>query len=43
MNEYFFWLRSDYFCKHLLGDYSSTVDMIEISKDEEQSGGKKRR
>ncbi|MCG2817323.1 MAG: S9 family peptidase [Candidatus Aminicenantes bacterium] len=43
MNEYFFWLRSDYFCKHLLGDYSSTVDMIEISKDEEQTGDKKRR
>ena len=22
MNEYFFWLRGDYFCKHLIGDYS---------------------
>jgi dipeptidyl aminopeptidase/acylaminoacyl peptidase len=22
MNEYFFWLRADYFCKHLIGDYS---------------------
>ena len=31
MNEYFFWIRGDYFCKHLIGDYSDNVDIIEIS------------
>ena len=33
MNEYFFWIRGDYFCKHLIGDYSDNVDIIEISGD----------
>jgi dipeptidyl aminopeptidase/acylaminoacyl peptidase len=28
MNDYWFWLRADYFCKHLIGDYSQSVDMI---------------
>jgi dipeptidyl aminopeptidase/acylaminoacyl peptidase len=36
MNEYFFWLRSDYFCKHLIGDYSSGVDIKEINIEKEQ-------
>ena len=33
MNEYFFGIRGDYFCKHLIGDYSDNVDIIEISGD----------
>jgi len=33
MNEYFFWIRGDYFCKHLIGNYSDNVDIIEISGD----------
>jgi dipeptidyl aminopeptidase/acylaminoacyl peptidase len=33
MNEYFFWLRADYFCQHLLGDYSNSVDMVEMNAE----------
>jgi dipeptidyl aminopeptidase/acylaminoacyl peptidase len=39
MNEYFFWLRADYFCKHLIGDFSQSVDMIELSREIEMGGG----
>jgi dipeptidyl aminopeptidase/acylaminoacyl peptidase len=42
MNEYFFWLRADYFCKHLIGDYSQTVDIEELNREEEQSGKRRR-
>lgn len=37
MGNYWFWLKSDYFCKHLLGDYSMSVDMIELSREVDQS------
>ncbi len=33
MNEYFFWLRADYFCEHLLGDYAKSVDIVELNDD----------
>jgi dipeptidyl-peptidase-4 len=33
MDEYFFWLRGDYFCKHLIGDYANSVDIIEINRE----------
>ena len=36
MNEYFFWLRSDYFCKHLIGDYSQSVDIKELNNEIEK-------
>jgi dipeptidyl aminopeptidase/acylaminoacyl peptidase len=42
MNEYFFWLRADYFCKHLIGDYSQSVDIDELNRDMEKSGKTKR-
>jgi dipeptidyl aminopeptidase/acylaminoacyl peptidase len=44
MGNYWFWLKSDYFCKHLLGDYSASVDMIELLRDQDQSpdGGRGR-
>ena len=42
MSEYFFWLRADYFCKHLIGDYSQTVDIDAINRDIEKSGGNRR-
>ncbi len=42
MNEYFFWLRADYFCKHLIGDYSQSVDIEELNREVEMSNGKKR-
>ncbi len=41
MNEYFFWLRSDYFCKHLIGDYSQDVDIEELNREQEMSGRKR--
>ncbi len=33
MNEYFFWLRADYFCRYLIGDYSNSVDMVEMNNE----------
>jgi YD repeat-containing protein len=33
MMEYHFWLTADYFAKHLLGDYSTNVDMLEMNRD----------
>lgn len=33
MNEYFFWLRADYFAKHLLGDYRDSTDMYYMNRD----------
>ncbi|MEO0340433.1 MAG: prolyl oligopeptidase family serine peptidase, partial [Bacteroidota bacterium] len=35
MNEYFFWLRADYFVEHLMGDKesSSSTDLIEMNRD----------
>lgn len=41
--NYFSWLRADYFCKHLLGDYATSVDMIELIREQDQSpdGGRR--
>ncbi|MBI4905639.1 MAG: S9 family peptidase [Acidobacteria bacterium] len=36
--EYFFWVRADYFAKHLLGDYDQSVDMWEINRERQQAG-----
>ncbi len=36
--NYFFWVRADYFCRHLLGDSAESVDMIELNKEREQTG-----
>jgi dipeptidyl-peptidase-4 len=33
MTDYFFWLRADYFSKHLLGKSSESVDLIELSRE----------
>jgi dipeptidyl-peptidase 4 len=38
MTEYFFWQKADYFVKHLLGDFSQPVDIVEIERDVEQTG-----
>ncbi len=40
MSDYWFWFRADYFCKWLLGDFSQTVDLIELQREKEQKGGK---
>jgi dipeptidyl-peptidase-4 len=42
MDEYFFWLRADYFCKYLIGDYSQDVDIEELNREMEMSGSKKK-
>jgi len=41
MSEYFFWMKVDYFAKHLLGSSASSVDMLELQKEKEQGGDKK--
>ena len=38
MTEYFFWIKSDYFCKHLIGDYADSVDILEMNRDIEKIG-----
>jgi len=40
IGDYWFWLRADYFCKHLLGDYSDSIDVIELNREKEKTGGK---
>jgi len=42
MSEYFFWIRADYFCKHLIGDYSQEVDILELNREEEKPGNNRR-
>ena len=32
MTEYFFWMKADYFSKHLLGKENRSVDMIEMNR-----------
>lgn len=43
MTEYFFWVMADHFSKWLLGDFSQPLDMIEMNREVEQNGGKKKR
>jgi dipeptidyl-peptidase 4 len=33
MTEYFFWLKADYFSKHLLGVEANNVNMLEMNRD----------
>lgn len=33
MTEYHFWLTGDYFCRHLIGDYSQDVDNIQMNRE----------
>ena len=41
MNDYFFWLRADYFSKHLLGRSSESVDLVELAREAPQAGTKR--
>ena len=34
--EYFSWIRADYFCKYLLGDFDQSVDMWELNREKPQ-------
>jgi dipeptidyl aminopeptidase/acylaminoacyl peptidase len=40
---YFNWVRSDYFCRHLLGQAADSVDIVELNREKEQVGDKKGR
>ncbi|MFP4046712.1 MAG: DPP IV N-terminal domain-containing protein [Bacteroidales bacterium] len=40
--EYFFWLKADYFCKHLIGDYSISTDIFQMRRDKKMTPSKKR-
>ena len=42
MQEYFFWGLADYYSKWLLGDFSQPVDIMEMNREIEQSGNKRR-
>jgi dipeptidyl aminopeptidase/acylaminoacyl peptidase len=39
MSDYWFWLRAEYFVKHLLGDERFSADIMELNNEQEQSGG----
>ena len=41
MGDYFFWLRADYFAKHLLGQAAESVDLIELARETPQVGNKR--
>ena len=34
MSDYWFWLRAEYFVKHLLGDHQWNVDIVELQKEQ---------
>ncbi|HJZ67057.1 MAG TPA: DPP IV N-terminal domain-containing protein, partial [Blastocatellia bacterium] len=38
--NYFFWVRADYFCRHLIGDMADSIDMVELNREREQVGDK---
>jgi dipeptidyl-peptidase-4 len=40
MGNYWFWLRAEYFAKHLLGDERTAADIMELNNVQEQSGGR---
>ncbi|MEO5996890.1 MAG: DPP IV N-terminal domain-containing protein [Chitinophagaceae bacterium] len=42
MQEYLFWQSGDHFCKYLLGDFSQPVDILEMSREAELTGDRKR-
>ena len=40
MRDYWFWLRAEYFVKHLLGDHRWNVDIVPLNLEKEQTGGR---
>ena len=37
--DYFFWVRADYFCRWLLGDFDQRVDMTEVDTQPQRAQG----
>ncbi|MFL5811237.1 MAG: DPP IV N-terminal domain-containing protein [Flavisolibacter sp.] len=42
MTEYFFWKMADYFSQYLLGDFNQPVNIVEMDRDTEQVGTKRK-
>ena len=40
MGDYWFWLRAEYFVKHLLGDRTWSPSIVELDLEQEQTGGR---
>ena len=40
MRDYWFWLRAEYFVKHLIGDHRWNVDIVPLNREKEQTGGR---
>jgi dipeptidyl-peptidase 4 len=43
VSGYVNWLRGDYFARHLLGTSDESVDIVELNREREQSGERRRR
>ena len=41
MSDYWFWLRAEYFVKHLLGDTRWTADIAQLNVEREQTAGRR--
>jgi dipeptidyl aminopeptidase/acylaminoacyl peptidase len=42
VSGYVSWLRGDYFARHLLGRSADSVDIVELNREKEQTGDKKK-
>jgi dipeptidyl aminopeptidase/acylaminoacyl peptidase len=42
VSGYVNWLRGDYFARHLLGESSNNVDIVELNKETQQTGERRR-
>jgi hypothetical protein len=42
VSGYVNWLRGDYFARHLLGQSKSDVDMLELNREAQQNGERRR-
>jgi hypothetical protein len=43
VSGYVNWLRGDYFARHLLGKSATSVDIVELNRETEQVGERRRR
>jgi dipeptidyl-peptidase-4 len=43
MSEYCFWMRADYFAKNLLGDSQTSADILQLDREQAQTGDKRPR
>jgi dipeptidyl-peptidase-4 len=41
MSDYCFWMRADYFCKYLLGDSASGADILQLDREQPQTGDRR--